>query len=550
MKYQISDLMKHYGDDQVKLEPAHITSSARIRAMTMEKLGLDAPTARRPRKLTRTLLIAAVLVLAMAVTAAAVIQHRVSELMMDIPEDVDAVEPAVTEDASSEMPAADTETAEESASNRFYCMTTESGIDLYYYSLAGYDRQSPEYKAQQEWLYAYFYRDWTHDARDALPQSDPHRLYVVGYENMAEELDAIAEKYGLELARASCELVGTCYDENGGQTMESLCDTLGVEPFVLSDLAIHTGVLYDEGSFTVNGDLTVPGLDDTVFVNFYCAMDGTMPVFNITGEAADSMEYDSVTTADGTVIDLGLGESHSLIFATADNCHFLIWVLGGYGSARNDVKSIGMEELAVIAKSFDYEKVARFDRAERSETIHDLFAEKLENTDWMNEDPGSEARETYELLGEYGIANLPENYYLSASYYSAAEDSTGSIWGALTGGVSSGIHLRYCPSGEIGDLDSDRYGISLNYERYWQDADMTAVNNRLGFEPEYVLLDEVETTECTVNGCEAWYFADSWIGTVNLFWLDADRELVFNLIVPDSFTPEQAIAMAESVSAQ
>lgn len=79
---------------------------------------------------------------------------------------------------------------------------------------------------------------------------------------------------------------------------------------------------------------------------------------------------------------------------------------------------------------------------------------------------------------------------------------------------------------------------------------MTAVNNRLGFEPEYVLLDEVETTECTVNGCEAWYFADSWIGTVNLFWLDADRELVFNLIVPDSFTPEQAIAMAESVSAQ
>lgn len=545
MKYQISELMKHYGDDQVKLESAHITSSARIRAMTMEKLGLNAQPVRRPRKITKTILIAAVLVLAMTVTAAAVIQHRVSELMMDMPEGVDAVASAVAE-APSEMPDADTETVEESTGDGFYCMTTEAGIDLYYYSLAGYDKQSPEYKAQQEWLYAHFYKDWMHDARDALPQSDPHRLYIVGYENMAEELDAIAEEYGLELARASYDLTGTYYDENGGQTVESLCDTLGVEPFVLSDLAIHTGVLYDEGSFTVNGDLTVPGLDDTVFVNFYCAMDGTMPVFNITGEAADGMEYDSITTADGTVIDLGLGENHSLIFVTADNCHFLIEVLGGCGGAQNDVKHIGMEELTAIANCFDYEKVARFDRAERAETIRNLFAETLENNDWMNEDPGSEARETFDLLGEYGIAALPENYYLSASYYSAAEDSTSSIWGTLTGGASSGIHLRYRPSGD----DSDLYLISLNYGRYWQDADMTEVNNRLGFEPEYVLMDEVEITDCTVNGCEAWYFADSWVRTVSLFWLDADRELVFNLIVPDSFTPEQAIAMAESVSVQ
>lgn len=547
MEYRISELMSGYGDDRIDLADQHITTAGRVKELTMARIQPAVTPIRRGRKLGRMLLVAATIALALAATAIAVYQYTVADLIMEVPEST-AYAPA------EEGGEAAVETPDSAAGQPFYAFSMENGTDLYYYSLAGYDKESPEYKAQQEWLYYLYGSDHMLDARELLPQSDPHRLYGVGYESMAEDLDALAGKYDLELAQAEYYLTGTYYKEEG-ETMEDIYDLLGVEPFVNTALVIHGGSLYNEGSFTVCGDLAVPGQEDTVFVNVYCAMDGTLPTFQVTGEAADSMEYKTVTTDSGVTADLELGQYYSILFVTMDNCHVLVDVSGG---CADDDRKLTMDDLEAVANCFDYERVDEFDRDQRSDTVYALFAETLENTDWMQEDPGAEAKEIFALLGDYGLAALPEGYYFSANRYTAAADSMNTLWADVTGGGAfCEIGVQYSLSGD----DRDLHAIQLKYSRYWQDAEMTTVNNRLGFDPAYIFMDEVDTTKCTVNGYEAYYtvlseidagyvYETMGVQTMCLTWLDTDRELVFRLTFPDSFTPEQAIAMAESVTAQ
>ena len=475
------------------------------------------------RRTGRTLLIAAALILALAVSAAAVVYYHysVKDAVMELPED----------SAEQEENTAGDDTA---GAGLFRSGTYGDGREMYFYSTAGYDKESPEYKAKQEWTYYFFKDSKVYDERQLLSYSDPHRIYAVGYQNMADKLDALAEKYGLSLVQAEYHVQGTYYEGDAGQSVESVCQTLGVEPFVLSELDTHTGILYDEGSFEINGDLTYPGAAETIFVNFYCAMDGTVPIFDIFGEDPNSLICESITL-DGVTADLALGEHNSMIFVTLENCHVLVQVLGGKGAAYNDARQIDMAALEAIAGCFDYGKVDQFDRAQRSEKIAGLFAEQLETFYKGLSDRASKAQAVYDELGGYAITALPEDYSFGSLFTTSAEESAES----RTVGCFMSVSIGYRQAGD----EYEERNITLEYSRYWLDSEQTVLKNLLDITKPY--------TECTVNGCEARYKevrAGTWPLVNELQWLDEDRDLLFKVSVPEDYPMEQAIALAESVA--
>ena len=516
-KKTLSQAMGNISDKYI-LEAMAAESRARLAGNGKKAGGL--------RRTGRTLLIAAALILALAVSAAAVVyyQYGIRDAVMELPEG----------SAEQEENAGGDDTAGEGL---FSSGTYGDGREQYYYSMGGYDKESPEYKAEQEWLY-YLCKDnsTVYDEREKLSYSDPHQLYLADYQSMADRLDALAEKYGLSLAQAEYHVQGTYYEGDAGQTVESVCQTLGVEPFVLSELDTHTGVLYDEGSFEINGDLTYPGAAEPIFVNFYCAMDGTLPIFQIMGEDPNSLICESVTL-DGVTADLALGEHNSMIFVTLENCHVLVQVQGGKDEPYNATQTIDMAALEAIAGCFDYGKVDQFDRAQRSEKIAGLFVEQMETFYKGLSDRAAKAQAVYDELGGYAITALPEDYSFHSLFTTSVEESI--EISTPTAGCVMRVSIEYM---QAGNEDEERT-ITLDYRRHWADWEQTELKNLLDITKPY--------TECTVNGCEARYKevrAGTWPLVNELQWLDEDRDLMFKVSVPENYTMEQAIALAESVA--
>lgn len=147
-----------------------------------------------------------------------------------------------------------------------------------------------------------------YDARLLLSYDDPHRLYGYGYENMADKIDEIAEKYSL------C----TWQKQAIVDTADELCALLGIQSFgILEDEQCQAAV-YDDGSFEARG--FVLDTNDSNEVNIIRASKGSLSKFYLSGYTPETYTYENYITTSGTTVDLALHEKEAMIFAELNSC--------------------------------------------------------------------------------------------------------------------------------------------------------------------------------------------------------------------------------------
>jgi hypothetical protein len=253
----------------------------------------------RPR--TAAILLAAVLVFALAVSAAAIYRGRLQDLMlrsgeMSTPElsNGNAEAPGGTQRSATYDP-------------------LKEGTDMI--SLQGY-AGSPEYQAVLEW--AEFQHGYDRDGEELekvgnVPTEWDEKYGANGYliytQEMAEKLDEIAARYGLSL-------------HYGGIHDASLNDLKSVfGDFIQADK--WGGYYYEDGTF--QSDCIFDGAD---FQLRRC-MKGTLDTVPLNIGDAEQYEQWEYETACGETVLLALGPSKALIFADLDKSFIAVNVMAG-----------------------------------------------------------------------------------------------------------------------------------------------------------------------------------------------------------------------------
>lgn len=210
---------------------------------------------------------------------------------------------------------------------------------------------SPEYLALKEWVeYEYFdEHEEVYVESERLPADDPIKtVYGIGWRGLAERMRAIAEKYGLRL-HTSIEWI---------DSVDALCALAGIEPFMRLDTYYDSGCsgyVYEDGSFQLTAVNTPTSAEGTerVVVGIWRAVKGSFSDFETLGTDPAAYEYETYTTADGTSVDLALGEWYSTLFTELDNCYVTIDFSGG-SAPVNDLKLLDMAALEYIADNIDF----------------------------------------------------------------------------------------------------------------------------------------------------------------------------------------------------
>lgn len=497
MEFNITELMGDYIDHEFSPVEDRDASIERIKAMTMNKLnrGQKKPV----RKLGRTLLIAAVLVAVLAVAAFAVYQYSMADRVVENAE----------------------------------IRTTEAGDVRFDYSAVGYNTAEggspmesiPEYMAYAE-LEAYNQENKTHDARELLPYEDPHRAcYGYGYQPMADKIDEIAAKYGLRIWQQQV-FVGSA---------EELCALLGIESFGVVEDDRCSASVYDDGGFKLRGYCLAeqPG----VGLNLNRAMKGTLSTFYLMGYDPADYTYESYTTASGVTVDLAFHEKDAMIFADMETCYVSaeVWELQS------------MEELRSVADSIDFAALDSPDGDGVASAVAELYA--VQNSAASHGDKTPEkAEEVFALLGDRSLPIVPDGYYLAHVVVSAPEDSLDSLWQEYNDGCFANVIISY-------ESESREDAIDIMYARYWGDVERTTSITQGQFEAQRILMQEEyelnphllsEITDCTVSGYDSFYYTSE--SRITLCWMDTESDLFYTLAVPDSFTHDAVISLAESIS--
>lgn len=498
MEFNITELMGDYIDHEFSPVEDRDASIERIKAMTMEKLnrGKKKPV----RKLGRTLLIAAVLVAVLAVAAVAVYQYSMADRVVE--------NAPVTENVYGEA--------------------------LYDYSAVGYNTAEegaspmesiPEYLAYAE-LKAYDKENKTHDARELLPYEDPHRAcYGYGYQPMADKIDEIAEKYGLRIWQQQA-FVGSA---------EELCALLGIESFGVVEDDRCSASVYDDGGFELSG-YSLAG-QSGVGLNLNRAVKGTLSTFFLMGYDPADYTYESYTTASGVTVDLAFHEKDAMIFADMETCYVSaeVWELQS------------MEELRSVADSIDFAVLDTIDGDSVASAVAVLYAEQNSAVS-VGKNTAEKAEEVFALLGDRSLPIVPDGYYLYSVVVSAPEDSFDSLWQEYNDGCFANVIMSY-------ESESGEDAIDIMYARYWGDVERTTSITQGQFEAQRILMQEEyelnphllsEITDCTVSGYEAFYYISE--SRITLCWMDTESDLFYTLAVPDSFTHDAVISLAESIS--
>lgn len=499
MELKITELMSNYIDHEFSPAEDHETSVERIKAMTMEKMNHGR---RKPvRKMSRSLLIAAVLVIALAVTALAVYQYSMADRVVENAE----------------------------------IRTTEAGDTRYDYSAVGYNKTDagspmetiPEYMAYAE-LEAYSQENKTLDARQLLSYEDPHRAcYGYGYQPMADKIDEIAEKYGLRIWQQHVF---------AGEEKE-LCNLLGIESFGVVADDQCSAMVYDDGGFELRGYALAEQPEMGLSLNR--AVKGTLSTFYLMGHDPAEYTYESYTTASGVTVDLALHEKDAMIFADMETCY----VTAGLDALPS------MEELRSVADSIDFAALDSIDGDAVASAVAELYASQNSAASHGNKTP-EKAELVFSLLGDRSMPIVPDGYYLHMVDVNAPEDSLDSLWQEFNDGCFARVHMVY-------ESETGEETIGLSYARYWGDKGRTTSITRCQYEAQKTLTQDEhefdpdftsEITDCTVNGYEAFYYTSPEAGFIQICWMDAENDLFYTLSAPNSFTPETMITLASSIS--
>lgn len=275
-------------------------------AVREEEIASGQRQKRRPKA--AALILAAVLLLALAMGAAAVYRHQLEDLFMR------SEEPDMTESLSADPFA-----------------YGKGAISVQGFS------GSPEYEASREW--AEFQHGYDRDGEIGKTADMSQWLekynkysYNVYSQEMADELERIAAKYGLKLH----------WGDVTSMSIEELEERVGDFLTVTK----YGGVYYEDGTIQVGGCT-----DDGISFQLRRCMKGTMDT--VLRQRTDLEDYEqwTYTTACGVTVLMALGEE-ALIFA--DNPQSFVSVWFHVIESNKSGEPITRERLQKLADSIDF----------------------------------------------------------------------------------------------------------------------------------------------------------------------------------------------------
>lgn len=542
MELLITKLMDGYIDDEFwpsDLEDPDF-SVERIKELTMAKINAASTgaSARHIHKLGRTLLIAAVIAVLLAIAAFAVYQIAFKDVLFG--------EPYGTENLRGEA-----------------ALHPWERIDISTSGIAS----SPEYQAYVEW------KEWN-DAWWA-ENPDPFTdlgiddtqyetaenyawLYQAWFKEQAEKLDEIAEKYGLTL-----HTLNTPVDSE-----DELCAVLGISDIWRDEISTEKGAVFENGAFSLSTELA-PDMWAYVVLN----VDGSFSMLHMSIAA----EYDewSYETADGVTVALAMAQLevypdivdkpiNAFLVARLDEATITVGFtdIETREEAEACADRLNLAELSALFSS----------GTDRSYIPAAVAAQKevyqMEQAQWQAEYERNEARQEAELaqyiaqhteaewdeivtteLGDYELPDtLPGQYLLNriisyipsscaVSYY---HDETPNEY-AVTYYYSD---KRYEDAG-IGDPT-----YAFSYKREWTDESHAQSVTHEQFDLD--ISDERSNWETrSIGGYDVYVSYTPYVGTI-VQWYDEGHDLRFVIaeahIVDDPgiFTEDQVVGLAES----
>lgn len=212
---------------------------------------------------------------------------------------------------------------------------------------------SPEHEADAEWQE--FLKSYDQDesilaavGNDSTGFEEEYGEYLCYSQEMADKIDKICEKYGLQ------KLTGFELPEN----YEGLCNGAGVGDFLI-DSAENTkagyiaGWFYADGSFDFDGSAVISGSSFVMTdYQFSRAMKGTFQGTSLNvGDLEEYREWNYTTKNGETVLLATNGSTKALIIAEREKSFVTVNVLGDVLGGTFD---IGEEELEKLAEAFDF----------------------------------------------------------------------------------------------------------------------------------------------------------------------------------------------------
>ena len=470
-------------------------------------------------------------------------------------------------------------------------------------SLTGY-QGTPEYAAYTEWE-AYM-NDWWEKAREHDPWKErgvddswhetPDNyagLYGASFQDQADALDAIVEKYGLTLHQ----------DEAPYYQSTDLYEALGTEPFFgesvakLSEDRDVSGYVYDDGSFKAEFDVDLSG-ERTVSMQMFVNAKGSFATISGVAEMTEDCEAWQYTTKSGRSVDLYLAPNSAELMAEIEGAYISVSAHAGsapsYDPAadprlseeekrsyledclRNDPDmteaeqeaawqelydwevevqrsmlptAITKEDLQTIADSIDFAVLAdRFDGTAHPETADMLPVLKAREAERFTRPSADEISEqeaaSREVIAQWDIFQLtPPAGYEDAFLSGHRLDGHALEW---TDQPSGDVVTRQYMGGNGAGL------IELSWYRFYADEERTnsTTAEALAEAREFYEKQGYSVSELEVNGCEGSVFSDE-AQEVRAAWYDPERDLLFILAAYDVDLDADSVAeLAATVTAQ
>lgn len=215
-------------------------------------------------------------------------------------------------------------------------------------SLQGFG-EMPEKLAVEEWhrfLDSYDYHSVLAELGNAPTGfEEKYGYYQVYTQEMADKLEEIAAKYGLKLHTNALHNVFPG---------EKLCERVGGD--FLGENFAAAAYVYEDGTFGFDGSLSLDGYEKLDYQFIRCVHGSLTDVILNIGDAGAYTEW-NYTTKNGAVVVLALAEHKALVFVDLPDCFVTIHVLAGTETPLSDVFSSGPLTAAALerfADGFDF----------------------------------------------------------------------------------------------------------------------------------------------------------------------------------------------------
>lgn len=195
-------------------------------------------------------------------------------------------------------------------------------------------KNSPAYLAGHEWLeFTKTYTPQTPNGWDSPPE---YWAYSLLDDTMVAKVDEICAKYGLKI-------LGKPWHEH--QDCGEFLKLAGVDSLLNADtqasLTLPQGRFFPGGSFTVYGQLAMPGREMPLFVSIHCVKKDVFS--DVFGYVPSDTQERTMETADGVQLLLLEGEQSSMILAEGEDQFLSIGL--------ESVRDVSLED---VANAFDF----------------------------------------------------------------------------------------------------------------------------------------------------------------------------------------------------